>query len=62
MSEPRKFNLFGNRTPEQIRNWMEKMTDEHEPPACKWCGAIAGACGAYPNCPNGPMVPKDEKK
>jgi hypothetical protein len=25
-------------------------------PACIHCGAMAGACAAYPNCPNGPLV------
>jgi len=25
-----------------------------DPVGCKFCGAMAGACAEYPNCPNGP--------
>lgn len=32
------------------------MTIELEDCACRHCGAMAGACADYPNCPNGPVA------
>lgn len=31
-------------------DWVRELDD---PPGCPQCGAIAGACSAYPNCPGG---------
>lgn len=33
---------------------MNTQDDMDDIPACPYCGAMAGACDAYPNCPNGP--------
>lgn len=30
------------------------LPDIEDPPGCPSCGAIAGACSAYPNCPGNP--------
>lgn len=30
-----------------------RYADDDEPEGCPRCGAIAGACDAYPNCPAG---------
>ncbi len=27
--------------------------EDLDPPACPWCGAMAGVCSDYPNCPAG---------
>ena len=36
-------------TKEWLRSRLEAETDE--PIGCEHCGAIAGACASYPNCP-----------
>lgn len=35
--------------------WLRKRlaSDEEEPGGCSHCGAIAGCCADYPNCPGG---------
>lgn len=43
--------LLGDKTPEEWRAWMLKHADEDEPEGCQACGAIAGCCDKYPNCP-----------
>lgn len=35
--------------------WISKFGDI-EPEGCVYCGAIAGCCSDYPNCPNGPKT------
>ena len=37
------------------QDWLRRKTQEEDcdPPACPSCGAIAGACKDYPNCPMG---------
>ena len=41
---------FFNMSPEQQRKWLAKQPDD--PPACKYCGAMAGVCSRYPDCEN----------
>jgi hypothetical protein len=41
-------NNFGM-TREKWREWLEKYGDD--PVGCIACGAMAGCCDAYPNCP-----------
>jgi hypothetical protein len=38
----------------------DKVSDDdlREPEGCPVCGAIAGACSSYPNCPGGNMTIK----
>ena len=44
--------IFGeNWTKEQFAEWLNKHDD---PPSCNGCGAMAGVCKAYPNCPGNP--------
>jgi hypothetical protein len=34
--------------------WLRKrLADEDEPGGCSHCGAIAGCCEKYPDCPGG---------
>lgn len=37
-------------------DWLRRKIESgpEDPPGCPHCGAIAGACSAYPNCPGGP--------
>ena len=35
------------------KNWLDKFKDIDEPSGCPACGAIAGCCNDYPNCPGG---------
>lgn len=37
----------------RLREWAKRMAAEGDPPACVGCGAMAGVCGNYPNCPGG---------
>lgn len=39
-------------TDEQFLKWLEKCGDD--PQGCIGCGAIAGCCEKYPNCPGNP--------
>ena len=40
-------------TDEEFCQWLEKFGDD-EPSGCIGCGAIAGCCDKYPNCPGNP--------
>lgn len=41
------------------KEWLRKhLADEDEPGGCSYCGAIAGCCDKYPNCPGGQEVEK----
>jgi hypothetical protein len=42
------------------REWLEKMAELGDPPACPTCGAMAGVCSDYPNCPAGLLNPGAE--
>jgi len=35
-----------------FQRWVDELPDE-EPNGCIACGAIAGTCSSYPNCPGG---------
>ena len=35
--------------PDQFKNWLQSIDDE--PEGCEVCGAVAGCCTKYPNCP-----------
>lgn len=35
------------------REWLERMRDFGDPPACPGCGLMAGCCYNFPNCPGG---------
>jgi hypothetical protein len=40
--------------------WLRRKIEEvGDPPACPACGAMAGACKDYPNCPG--AAPADPK-
>ena len=41
-----------NMTPEQWRKWCENAPED--PEGCTACGAMAGCCPKYPNCPGNP--------
>lgn len=32
---------------------MTTKPEDLDPPACPWCGAMAGTCSDFPNCPGG---------
>lgn len=46
-------------TPEEWRAWIDKWGDD--PAGCICCGAIAGCCKDYPNCPGNPEFMKTPK-
>ena len=41
------------------QEWLRKKlaAEPDEPAGCVECGAIAGACADYPNCPGNPKRP-----
>lgn len=41
-------------TQEDWAAWHAKFKDLPEPEGCIACGAIAGCCAQYPNCPGNP--------
>lgn len=43
-------------------DWLREKTKEEDcdPPACAWCGAMAGACEKYPDCPQGEQNAESE--
>ena len=34
--------------------WLRKHANDPEPEGCPACGALAGCCSKYPNCPGNP--------
>jgi hypothetical protein len=39
------------------QEWLNRQIAKgDEPDGCPHCGAIAGCCSNYPNCPGGPTV------
>jgi hypothetical protein len=46
--------LFDGWTDAQKREWVERMGELGDPEGCTGCGAIAGCCDRYPNCPGNP--------
>lgn len=45
------------------KEWLEKKIkeDPEEPSGCTFCGAIAGCCDKYPNCPGNPDWKGDQQ-
>lgn len=43
--------LFDGWTKEEIAEWLNRGDD---PEGCVACGAMAGCCKDYPNCPGNP--------
>lgn len=40
-------------TDEEWQQWLLKRVDD-ELEGCETCGAVAGCCNRYPNCPGNP--------
>jgi hypothetical protein len=44
-----------NMTADERKAWLDRLASlPEEPSGCPSCGAIAGHCGKYPNCPGNP--------
>lgn len=49
--------IWSEWTPEEWQAWLDSLPEE--PSGCIGCGAIAGCCSSYPNCPGNPNWGKD---
>ena len=39
------------------RDFMKRVAELDDPPCCPACGAMAGCCDKYPDCPGGVSAP-----
>lgn len=46
--------MFSHEAEKLTREFIDSFKDADDPPGCVGCGAIAGCCKDYPNCPGNP--------